>query len=276
MAYTVTQFREETVVAFERDYSILRVGCLQEHMRSGNEAKFLVAGSGSNQATTRGNNGQIMYQSPDRNQHTVTLKPSYGTSELGDFDIFQSQGDQAAIMQKDAIDQLNREIDDTIIAELGNFTLTTGAAATASVAMVLRARAILSQNNVKVNEVDNMFAAVTPAFMAYLMQLKEFASSEYVSVKPYEGPARTMCRWLGINWMEHTGLDGMGTASETCFMWHKNAIGHAANLSDKDVDADVDRKNASSWCLAKLFHGAKKLQNGGGIKMIHDGSAFAA
>lgn len=276
MAYTVTQFREETVVAFERDYSILRVGCVQEHMRSGNEAKFLVAGSGNNKATTRGVNGQIPYQTPDRNQHTVTLKEAHGTSEETNFDMFQSQGNQLTIMQRDAITQLNQDIDDVIITALNGFTLTTGGAATASLSLVTKAKAILAQNNVKTNEMDSMFAAVTPGFWAYLEQIKEFASADYVSVKPFDGPARNMTRWAGVNWMMHTGLPGMGTANETCFMWHKNAMGHAANLADKDIEADVDKKQASSWCRATLYHGALKLQDGGGIKIPHDGSAFAA
>lgn len=275
MAYTVTQFREETVAAYERDYSILRVGCIQEHMTNGNQATFLVAGSGNNRATTRGVNGQIAYQTPDRNQSTVTLKEAHGTSEETRFDMFQSQGNQISIMQKDAITQLNVDIDDDIIAQLDTFTLTTGSPQTASLAMVNKALAILGNNNVKTDQADKMFAAITPGFHAYLMAIPEFTRSDYVDVKPFEGPARKMRRWAGVQWMLHTGLTGIGTADEYCVMWHQDAMGHAADLPTEKIEADYDKKQDSSWCRASLFHGAKKIQNVGGIIMRHDGSAFA-
>lgn len=275
MAYTVTQFREEMVAAYERAYSILRVGCVQEHVRKGNTATFLVAGSGSNAATTRGVNGLIVYQTPDRNQYSATLVENHGTSEETGFDMFQSQGNQVRIMQMDATGQLNRAIDDAIIDQLDTATLNTGAAATASVAMVNKAIAMLGNNHVDVTNIDKMFGVITPGFHAYLKETPEFASADYVEVKPYEGPARKMLRWNGCNWMIHSGLTGIGTSSEKCYIWHQDAIGHAADSKDMRVEADYDKKQDASWCRATLFHGAKLMQTAGVVQMLHDGSAFA-
>lgn len=275
MAYTVTQFREETTAAFERRQSTLRVGCTTMAMIKGNVATFLVAGSGSNEATTRGVNGLIPYQTPDRTQYSATLEESHGTSEETGFDIFQSQGNQARIMQMDAVGQLSRKIDDKIVTQLDTATLTTGAAAKASVAMVNTAIAMLGNNHVPITEVDKMFGAITPGFHAYLKEAPEFANAQYVSVKPYEGPARNMLRWNGVNWIIHSGLTGVGTSSEKCYVWHVDAIGHAANTSDMAVVADYDKKQDASWCRATLFHGAKLMQSDGIVQMLHDGSAFA-
>lgn len=120
-----------------------------------------------------------------------------------------------------------------------------------------------------------MFAVITAAFEGYLMQITEFASADYVEVKPWVGPAKRARRWAGVNWMIHPNLTGVGTSAEECFMWHKNAMGHAANAAEMKVDADVDRKQQLSWTNATLFHGAIKLQDSGIVQMNHDGSAYA-
>ena len=120
-----------------------------------------------------------------------------------------------------------------------------------------------------------MFAAITAAFEGYLMQITEFASADYVEVKPWAGPAKRMRRWAGVNWMVHPNLTGVGTSTEKCFMWHKNSLGHAANSAEMKVDADYERKQQISWTNATLFHGAKLLQTSGIVQMVHDGSAYA-
>jgi hypothetical protein len=120
-----------------------------------------------------------------------------------------------------------------------------------------------------------MFAAISPAFQAYLMQITEFASADYVEVKPWAGPAKKARRWAGVNWMVHPNLTGNGTSSEQCYMWHQRALGHAANTAEMKVDADFERKQQISWTNATLFHNAKVLQDSGIVQMAHDGSAYA-
>jgi hypothetical protein len=57
-------------------------------------------------------------------------------------------------------------------------------------------------------------------------------------------------------------------------MFHRDAIGHAANSKEMDVVVDYDRKQDTSWSRATLYHGAKLLQNTGIVQMKHDGSAY--
>jgi hypothetical protein len=59
-------------------------------------------------------------------------------------------------------------------------------------------------------------------------------------------------------------------------MYHRNAIGHAANTAEMMVEAGYERKQQVSWTNASLYHGAKLLQNSGVVQMLHDGSALAA
>lgn len=270
----VTQYKEDHIAAFEQKYSILRVGCVQHAQIKGNSAVFLVSGSGGASAVTRGANGQIPYFTTDNTQNTCTLYERHAPFERTGFNIFASQGDQRRIMQESSVKVLNRDIDQEIIEQLDTATVTTGAATTADLALITKAKAILGVAEIDTTEADKLFAVITPAFEAYLMQTTEFTSGDYVEVKPFAGPARRMFRWYGINWMVHPNLTGVGTSSEKCYMWHQDSIGHAANSKEMDVKVGYDEKQDTSWSRATLFHGAKLLQNSGVVRMVHDGSAY--
>jgi len=170
---------------------------------------------------------------------------------------------------------LNRDIDQVIFDELDNATQDTGSAVTASLDLVIHARTILGNQEVPLWEEDNMFAVISPAFEGYLMQVTEFASADYVEVKPFAGPARQMRRWMGVNWYCHPNPPGVGTAAEKCFMYHRRAIGHAANSKEMDVRVGYDDKQDLSWSRATLYHGSKLLQNSGIVVMNHNAGAYA-
>ena len=270
----VAQYRKATVDQFETSVSVLRSATTKETMANGLTVTFLVAGSGTDTAVTRGVNGQIPYGNPTNSQITATLVEKHAPYELTGFNIFASQGDQKEVMRRASMSVINRDIDLTILAELANATIDTGAYATATQAMVEKAKAYLGNQSVPVTEEDNMFGLVTPGFMAYLNQTKEFASAEYVDTKPLVGPARKMLRWAGVNWIQSSLITGIGTSQELCYMWHRNSLGYAVNLGEDKIELDYDKKQDTSWTRATIYHAAKILQNTGIVQMKHDGAAF--
>jgi hypothetical protein len=171
---------------------------------------------------------------------------------------------------------MNRAIDLAILAQLDTATLDTGATQVASLRLVNIAVASLSNNGVPIWEEDNMFGVISGAFRAYLTETSEFSNGDYVDVKPLAGPIRKMWRWNGINWMINPQVTGVGTSSEKCYVYHRNAIGFAANSKEMDVVVDYDKKQDSSYSRSTLFMGAKLLQNSGVVQMLHDGSALLA
>ncbi|MEN3145693.1 phage capsid protein [Neorhizobium sp. IRAMC:178] len=271
----IIQYRKDFVPAFEQKQSLLKLTTTKESVLNGNQATFLVAGSGGDTAVTRGTNGQIPYGNPTNNQVTATLVEKHAPYELTGFNVFASQGNQIQIMRNSSIAVINRDIDLTLLTELANATQDFGTG-TATLATVTGAQAILGNNDVDVEEEDNMFAVISPAFRGYLMQTTEFASGDYVEMKPFNGPARKMFRWMGINWLVSSRITGLGTASEICYMYHRNAIGYAVNVGEEKIEADYDKKQDTSWSRATVYHGAKILQNNGIVKITHDGSAFVA
>jgi hypothetical protein len=107
------------------------------------------------------------------------------------------------------------------------------------------------------------------------MQTKEFASADYVNNKPFESNL-TMFRWAGVNWIVHPNLSGKGTNAEKCFMYHKDAIGHAADLAGLSTAVGFDEEQDYSFARATGYFGSKLLQNRGVVVINHDGSAYAA
>jgi hypothetical protein len=269
------QYRQEHIALFEQNFSLLRVGCVHESMVKGNSAIFLVSGSGGATAVTRGVNGLIPYGTTDNTQYTCTIVERHAPFERTSFNIFASQGDQKKTMQMSSVAVLNRDIDQSIIDELDTASVTTGNSVTASLDLVMKAKVKLGNAEVPTEQQDKMFAVITPAFEAYLMQVTEFSSGDYVEVKPFSGPVRKMFRWLGVNWMVHPNLTGVGTSTEKCYMWHQDSLGHAANSKEMQVNVGYDEKQDLSWSRASLYHGAKILQNSGIVMMKHDGSAYA-
>ena len=270
----ITQFRQETIVGYEMRASLLAGSVTRESVIKGNTATFLVANSGGRKATTRGVNGRYPAGVNNLTQVSATLVEWTDLAEITDFNIFASQGDQRQVLQRECLGVVNRKEDDDIIASLDTATVDTGAATTADLNLIVKAQVILGNAFVPTEEEDNMFAVVTPAFMGYLHQIPEFANSQYVDVRPMNGPVGRYKRWMGINWIMHPRLTGVGTASEKCYMYHRAAIGHAANSAGMDVQIGYDARQALSWARASMFIGTTVLQNTGIVQMIHDGSAY--
>ena len=118
----VVQYRKEFVASFEQRVSLLKATATKESVINGNQATFLVSGSGGDTAVTRGTNGQIPYGNPTNSQVTATLAEKHAPYELTSFNIFASQGDQKRVMQMASMNVINRDIDLTMLAELANAT----------------------------------------------------------------------------------------------------------------------------------------------------------
>jgi hypothetical protein len=270
-----TVYRQEFINGFEMRQSLLRSTTVTESVIKGNAAVFLVADSGAATAVTRGVNGLIPSRADSLTQSTATLVEWHDLVRKTGFNVFGSQGDQRRIMQETTMAVINRKIDADIIAQLDAATIDTGTSATASLAMVAKAKAALGYADVPTEEQENIFGLVTPGFMGYLMQTKEFASAEYVDVKPFSGPTRKMLRWFGVNWIEHSNLTGAQTSTEKCYLYHRNAIGHAVNTAGIASPVGYDDEQDYSWARCTVYMGSKLLQNSGVVQMKHDGSAFS-
>lgn len=269
------QYRQELIATFEEGMSWLRQTTVTEAVIKGNQATFLVAGSGGATAVTRGVNGLIPARADDMTQNTATLSEWHDLVRKTRFNIFQSQGDQRRLMQETTKKVLNRRIDKDIIDVLDTATSNLGAATTMSLSIAAKATTTLGENEVPVEEEDKMWAVATPAVRGYLMQIPEFNSADWVETKPLIGPARRVLRWAGFNWIFHPNLTGVGTASEKCYFFHRDAVGSAFDSGEGlNTAIGYDDEQDYSYARASSFMGSVMLQQTGIVQFLHDASAI--
>ena len=268
-----TMFRKEFIAGFEKRQSLARRTVTTETEINGNTATFLVADSGGATAVTRGVNGDIPTRPDNLNQFSATLKEWHDVPERTNFNLFASQGDGRRIMQETSMGVVNRKIDSDIHTALSAATVTWGAAAVATLTLITTAKTKLG-NAFALEE--EPFALITPAFHGYMMGLNEFTSSDYINLKPFENVSKSMAfNWFGVNWIVDGGLPGAGTASSSCFMYSRQAIGHACDTESISTHVGYDEKNDKSWARCSTYMGSKLLQNSGVVKMLHDDSALS-
>lgn len=279
-AYQI-QYRDEFIAAFEARATLLRETVTTEAVIKGNQAVFLVAGSGSAAAVTRGANGLIPARSDDNTQNTVTLGEWHDLVRKTGFNIFASQGNQRAIMQQTSMGVMNRKIDDQIITVLNTGTVTVGAAsATPTVSLFQNARVKLS--NASVPWDSNITLLAQPSFLAFLEQAPEFSNAEYVEVRPYAGSDQNPSwrdkpmayRWRNCLIIEHPNLPGKATASEKSFLYHKTAAGHAANSGGLSTAVGYNDEQDYTYARTSCFMGALLLQNAGVVVITTDGTTY--
>ena len=277
------QYRQEYVKAFEQHESILRETVTTEAVIKGQQAVFLVAGSGSAAAVTRGTNGLIPARADSLTQNTCTLQEWHDLVRKTGFNVFASQGNQRAIMQMTSITVLNRKIDALIEAQLKAGTVSIGNQGSGgtipNVSFVMNG--LVKLQNAGVPWDGNVTLLCQPSFLAYLMQATEFASAQYIDMKPYAGEGATWrdkpraYQWMGMTVIAHPNLSGRGTSSEYSYMYHKSAIGHAMDTAGLQTPIGYFEEQDYSWARATAYQGAKLLQNTGVVVMGHDGSAYA-
>lgn len=278
-----TQYRQEFIAGFEQTESLLRATVTTEAQIQGNTAVFLVADSGGATAVTRGVNGLIPARADNMTQNSCTLSEWHDLVRKTGFNIFASQGNQRAIMQRTTMGVVNRKIDDQIITELNTGTVAIGTAAVTipDVSFFQNARVKLSNASVPWDSRITLLGQ--PSFLAYMEQAPEFASADYVDLRPYKGSDENASwrdkpmayRWRNSLLIEHPNLPGKGGTSEKSFLYHQTAIGHAADKAGIKSPVGYDEEQDYTWARCSIFMGAKLLQNAGVVVMTHDGSAYA-
>lgn len=271
-------YRDQFVAGFELRESVLRDCVTTDTESRGGSVFFLVATSNNRSAVTRGSNGLIPSSDDSQTQIQISFAEAHDLQKRIGFDIFRAQSNQLAIMQMNGMAVINRKIDQDILTALDGGTVTLGAVGPMSKTVANQIATKLRNAHVGEDDKGNLFAAVSPAVWAYLTDITSFANSLYTDKKKVDDGIPQIgnkAYWMGLNWMEHTLLGGIGTSACTCYAWHKAAVGHA--IASSTIDAVIDRMREQDYSFARhtIYHGALKIQNAGIVKFIHDDSALS-
>jgi len=275
-----TMYRQEFIAGFEQRASLLRDTVTTAGTMTGNTYVFLVVDSGGAEAVNRGVNGLIPARADNNVQNSCTLAEWHDLVRKTGFNVFASQGNQRQIMQMTSMAVLNRKIDAQIVTELNTGTVTIGSAGLIPSTGTVQ-NGVVKLQNAGVPWDSNITLLCQPSFLSYLEEAPEFASADYVDVRPMTG---TNASWrdkpMGYRWrnmliLTHPNLPGKGTSSEKSFLYHKTAVGQAADTGGLKTPVDYNEEQDYSWARASCYMGAKLLQNSGVVVITHDGSARA-
>lgn len=275
-----TQYRQEFIHGFEQRQSLLRDTVTTEAVIKGNSAVFLVADSGTAETVTRGVNGLIPARADNLTQNTATLTEEHDLVRKTGFNVFASQGDQRRIMQETTMGTVNRKIDDQITTVLNTGTVTAGSSTTIPSVDLFQNSSVKLQN-ASVPWDSQVTLLCQPSFLAYMEQAPEFANADYVSMRPYAGEGAEWkdqpmaYRWRNTLIVSHPNLPGKGTSSEISFLYHRSAVGHAADTSGMQNVVGYDEEQDYSFARCSMYMGAVLLQNSGVVVITADGSAYA-
>lgn len=266
----ITQFKDEYEAAFERRTSDLSLVVNTDVQTKGNQAVWdIVRSSGS--AVTRGLNGYIPAATPDENQVSIFLKEWHALDRKTGYNIFASQGDGRKKLSDSVAAKMARQVDADITGVLAGAT-NTGVGGPITLAMIQANLAKLGRQDVPIENPDDIVVVASIAARAELYQINQFTSHDWNEIKPLAGPVRKLARWAGVTWVFTNSLPGAGTANETLFMFHKDAVGHAANVTEAVVEADRNAEQDYSWARATQYMGSTILQQKGVLKFTHDGT----
>lgn len=265
-------FRREWIDTFQVTKSLLRDSTMTDGMREGGTFTWTLSNPLTGRMSQRGVDGRIpttvgtdvFVSTPviEKVQKEIRTK----------FDIFTAGPSQRAALQRRSIYQIYREMDQEIIDTLTGATTTFGS--TGAITFT-RINQILSDlYEAKVPADGQITCAWTPRAWSKLVGMPEFTSADYVESKPLPGqPYVEARRWLGATHIMHPELPGVGTASATCFIYHKSAVGHAHDVQKEDVTVGYNDEDKYHYVSSSLIHGSKILQDAGIIKYTHDDTA---
>ena len=266
----VKQYEREVHESFQRRGSFMLSTIRHKKGTKGLSTTFQKVGKGI--ATTKARHGEV---TPMNQTHTAvecTLEDFYAGDWVDKLDESKTDHDERLVIANGGAWALGRKADSQIVVKADTTTNKTGSGyAALSRAVLLEAVETLNGNDVP-ND-GQRFGFLTPRAWSQALTIDEFASADFVGAGdlPFlKGAApRT---WLGVNWLMHTGLTGVGTATANCLVWHRTSIGYG---SGEEVKADVTwHGDRAAHFINHSMSGGACLIDGEGVVMIrHDDTA---
>lgn len=228
----VKQFEREVHQAYQRQGSKLRPTVRVKNGVQGSSTIFQRVGKGA--ASTKARHGMVPLMNVEFSAVEAQLQDFYAGEWVDRLDDLKSNIDERQVLANAGAYALGRKTDELIIEALSTATLTAGSPdAPLTKADVLAAFEILGTNDVP--DDGQRYAIVGWKQWSDLLDLPEFANSEFVGSDQLPWRGTQAKYWLGTLWMPHSGLplkDGV----RTCFWYHRSAVGHAIG---QDVTADI-------------------------------------
>jgi len=265
----VKMFETEVHEAYQREGSMLRNFVRLKTGVVGVSTHFPKVGRGV--ATTKSRHGLITPANIDHTRVEVTLTDLYHSDWVDKLDEMKINFDERGVLVRAGAWALGRALDDQIFAALDStsepikpLTVTTSTTVRNSMLNIITA---LRENDVR----RDTFVVLTENAWAAALTVKEFASADYVTDRPFDTGA-TIKNWNNALWMSHNGCPGAGTATAKGFAWTRSAVGVAEGQGvTTDITWHGDR--AAHFVANSMSTGAGLIDTTGVIEISIDDTA---
>lgn len=266
----IKQYEADVHIAYQRMGAKLRNTVRSKTSTTGAATVFQKAGTGT--AATKSRHGMVPVMNIEHTQVECGLEDYYAGDWLDKLDEIKTNVDERQTLVDAGAYALGRKTDEMILAAAAGATKSVGDYANGLTKPILLA-AFESLNAADVPDDGQRFGVVGPHQWNELLNIDEFASSDFASdAFPWLKGTESR-KWLGITWMMHTGLPATG-AQRDCFLWHKTAIGHAIGAEvQSDITWHGDR--AAFFVNNMMSQGAVLIDASGVIKIkVSDAAAI--
>jgi hypothetical protein len=223
-------------------------------------------------ATTKARHGTITPMNQTHTAHEATLADFYAGDWVDKLDEAKINIDERDALATSGAFALGRKVDsqiDTLLAaeNTNNVTITVTSSG------AVRAGLLQMAANLYEGDIPNdgqVFGALSAVMWARAMAITDFSSSDFIGSTglPFTEGVPTGGRfkdWMGVKWVMHSGLTGVGTATANSYVWHRMSIGygagkHAGNVAGRgSVGADI------TWHGDRAAHFVNHMMSGGGV-----------
>lgn len=266
----IKQYEADVHIAYQRMGAKLRNTVRSKTSTTGAATVFQKAGTGT--AATKSRHGMVPVMNIEHTQVECGLEDYYAGDWLDKLDEIKTNVDERQTLVDAGAYALGRKTNEMILAAAAGATKSVGDYANGLTKNVLLA-AFESLNAADVPDDGQRFGIVGPHQWNELLNIDEFASSDFASdAFPWLKGTESR-KWLGITWMMHTGLPVSGPERD-CFLWHKTAIGHAIGAEvQSDITWHGDR--AAFFVNNMMSQGAVLIDATGVIKIkVSDAAAI--
>lgn len=260
----IKNFEADVHLAYQQMGSKLKDTVRYKNNVVGSSTVFQKVGKGI--ASGKARHGLVPVMSIDHAPVECELQDYYAGDWVDALDELKLSIDERRVIASSGAYALGRKTDELIIEALDTAGETNDVGDYTKVldkSTILSAFAKLNENDIP--DDGQRFGIVGPLQWNALLSIPEFSSSDYAGDNLPFLKGTESRKWLGINWIMHTGLPLDGTGRD-CFIFHKTAVGHA---SGQDVKTDITwhGDHAAHFVNNMMSQGACLIDEGGVVRI---------
>lgn len=230
----IKQFESEVHMAYQRQGTKLRSTVRNKMVTNAKSTTFQKAGEGS--ATTKARHAEVTIMNITHSNVECTLTDYFASDYSDVLDELKTNIDERQVLALSGAWALGRKSDE-LITDIMDTTTTTIALSASGMTKTKAFSAFETLGENDVPDDGRRYGVVGIKQWTELLDITEFASSDYVGADVPFARGLTGKRWMGINWFPFSGLPVDGSSDRKCFVYHSSGVGFA---SGKDISTEIN------------------------------------